>query len=85
MVDIYTGCEFALSALSNPKTTEGILRDRKFQPVELSTVNVIYEEWQDSVKLFARRRPRSIQEEFKRCPLNQRAWPLQERILAPAV
>jgi len=85
MIDVYTGCEFTLSALSSSKATEGILTDRKLQPVELGTVNVFYKEWQDSVKLFARRRPRSIEDEFGRGPLNQRAWPLQERVLAPAV
>ncbi|KAH8670377.1 heterokaryon incompatibility protein-domain-containing protein [Tricladium varicosporioides] len=85
MAAVYAGCEFALSALSCHKSSENILRDRSFRPIQLGTANVLYNQWQDSLKLFARRRPRSIQEEFERCPLNKRAWPLQERILAPAV
>jgi hypothetical protein len=85
MAAVYAGCEFALSALLSPKSSENILRDRNLRPIQLGTANVLYNQWQDSLKLFARRRPRSIREEFERCPLNQRAWPLQERILAPAV
>lgn len=85
MADIYGGCEFALSALSSSKVAERILRDRKLQPVALGTVDAFYGTWHDSVKLFARRRPRSIKEEFRHCPLNRRGWPLQEKILAPAV
>ena len=76
MGNVYAGCEFALSALSSPKATEGILRDRKLQPVKLGTVNVVYKKWQESDNLFACRKPRSIEEEFERCTLNQRAWPL---------
>ena len=85
MADIYGGCEFALSALSSSTVAERILKDRKLQPVALGTVELSYGTWQDSVTLFARRRPRTIEEEFQRCPLNRRGWPLQEKILAPAV
>ena len=85
MADVYGGCEFAISALSSPKATNGILRNRNLQPVELGTVDVSYGTWHDSVKLFARRKPRCMLEEFHRCPLNRRGWPLQEKILASAV
>jgi len=74
-----------LSALSSSKASTGFLRDRNLRPVSLGKVVVDYGTWKDDVKLFARRRPRTIRKEFEKCPLNKRAWPLQEKILAPAV
>jgi hypothetical protein len=85
MANVYGGCEFALSALSSSKASEGFLRERYFKPLALGNARVSYGTWWDSVTLFIRRRPRSLRDEFTFSPLNQRAWPLQEKILAPAV
>ncbi|KAI9691477.1 MAG: hypothetical protein M1822_007548 [Bathelium mastoideum] len=85
MADVYGGCEFVLSALSSSQTTDSILCDRKMRPAALGTVDVNYGTWQDFIQLFARKKPRSIIEEIERCPLSRRAWPLQEKMLAPAV
>lgn len=54
-------------------------------PVALGNARVSYGTWWDSVTLFIRRRPRSLRDEFTYSPLNRRAWPLQEKILAPAI
>ena len=85
MADVYGGCVFTLSALSSPDSTTPFLGDRHSRPVDLGVATISYGTWEDDVKIFIRRIPRCIRAEIWRCPLSKRAWPLQEKILAPAV
>lgn len=85
MANVYGGCEFVISVLTSSKANEGFLKERNFKPVSLGSVKVSYGTWCDSVTLFIRRIPRSLDEEFEHSPLNRRAWLLQEKILGPAV
>lgn len=85
MADIYGGCVFTLSALSSANASTPFLQDRNFNPVHLGSATISYGTWEDDVQLFIRRKPRTIKSEIQSCPLSRRAWPLQERILAPAV
>jgi hypothetical protein len=85
MADVYGGCVFTISALCSANTTEGFLRNRAFGRFAVGDITISYGTWQDSLKLLVRKEPRSLRKEFEYSPLNERAWPLQERILAPAV
>jgi hypothetical protein len=85
MANVYGGCEFTISALSISKASESFLKERDFKPLALGTANASYGSWQDNTTLFLRRVPLSLSEEFNFSSLNTRGWPLQEKILAPAV
>jgi hypothetical protein len=85
MAYAYGGCEFVLSVLTGFQADEGFPRWGKFWPVALGQCDVSYGAWSDYQKLYIRRVPRSLETEMKYAPLNQRAWPLQEKVLAPVV
>lgn len=85
MANVYGGCEFAISALSSSTASEKFCKERDFKPLALGTAKVSYGSWQDYTTLFLRKIPLSLQEEFELSSLNTRGWPLQEKILAPAV
>lgn len=85
MANVYGGSEFTISALASSKTSEPFLKERHLEPVALGTVKASYGTWDDETILFLRGRPRSLEDEFDSAAMNQRAWTLQEKILAPAV
>lgn len=85
MENVYGGCQFVLSVLTSSKASDGFLKERNSKPVSLGSAKVSYGTWSDSVKLFVRKIPRTLDEEFEHSPLNRRAWPLQEKVLGPAV
>ena len=78
MDNVYGGCECVLSVLKSSKAIDGFLKERNFEPLSLGSAKVSYGTWRDSVTLFIRRIPRSLEKEFEYSPLNRRAWPLQE-------
>lgn len=85
MADVYGGSVFTISALSSPDVNAGFLKKRNFCFIPIGNVVLSYGTWQDSLTLFIRKQPRELRPEFWHGELNHRAWPLQERILAPAV
>ncbi|KAL8708235.1 MAG: hypothetical protein Q9225_007632 [Loekoesia sp. 1 TL-2023] len=85
MADVYGGSVFTISSLSSPNAERGFLGKRNLGAVSIGTVTLSYGTWQDSLTVFMRKEPRSLRQEFFNAELNKRAWPLQERILSPAV
>ncbi|KAL9111899.1 MAG: hypothetical protein Q9227_003749 [Pyrenula ochraceoflavens] len=87
MSDVYEGCALTISALSNKNVKTSFLRDRNFQqPIALGDLKTDHVYCtRSSSKLFIRRVPRSGTKELTASPLSKRAWPLQERVLSPAV
>ena len=85
MSDVYGGSTLTISAMCNSDTNERFLRDRKLRCISVGEVSVSYGTRKDSIQLFIRRRPRDLRADFLHCPLNKRAWPLQERVLSPSV
>ncbi|KAL9135235.1 MAG: hypothetical protein Q9175_003571 [Cornicularia normoerica] len=85
MADVYGGSVLAISALSSPNANTGFLKDRNLRAIPIGDVVLSYGTWQDSLKVFIRKQPRGLRPKFWYGELNHRAWPLQERILAPAV
>lgn len=82
---VYEGCTFTLSVLSSESVNNGFLENRTLKPVPLGKVKIDHGGKTGYPRLFLRGIPRSIDAELSRCPLSQRAWPLQERLLPPAV
>ena len=90
MADIYGGSVFTILALSSLNTEMSFLRPRNLSIVPIGTINDlveseshIHEEF--PLSLFIREAPQSTVKEIKGGRLGLRAWPLQERILPPAV
>ena len=90
MADIYGGSVFTISALSSPNANVGFLGPRQRSIVPIGTIEFSGkgEEHYNGdcpLLLFIREEPRSLDDELGSGSLNQRGWPLQERILAPGV
>ncbi|KAL8745040.1 MAG: hypothetical protein Q9190_002789 [Brigantiaea leucoxantha] len=85
MADVYGGSVFTISALSSPNANTGFIGERNLRALPIGTVTLSYGTWKDSLTLFIRKQPRTLRQEFWHGKLHSRAWPLQERILAPAV
>ena len=85
MADIYGGSVFTISALSSPNVNHGFLRSRNISATAIGQAELDFGTWKDTLTLYVRKQPRSLMAEFELGDLNQRAWPLQERILPPAV
>ena len=85
MSEVYEGCVFTISALAGETSMTNFLGDRGLRPIYLGRVKIEDGSRACSSRLFARRVPRSGRTELSRGALSTRAWPLQERVLSPAI
>ncbi|KAL8708544.1 MAG: hypothetical protein Q9220_006597 [cf. Caloplaca sp. 1 TL-2023] len=85
MADIYGGSVFTISALSSPDANTSFLRRRNLSIEPIGSIKCSMSDRDDPLKLFIRECPQEVTKELKCGRLSVRAWPLQERILAPGV
>ncbi|KAL9599825.1 MAG: hypothetical protein Q9219_003611 [cf. Caloplaca sp. 3 TL-2023] len=85
MADVYGGAIFTISSLSSPNAETGFLRERRLGAIPIGTITLSYGTWRDPLTVYIRKQPRGLRQEFSHAELSKRAWPLQERILSPAV
>ncbi|KAL8932279.1 MAG: hypothetical protein Q9216_006900 [Gyalolechia sp. 2 TL-2023] len=85
MADVYGDSLFTISSLSSPSAEVGFLGNRNLGAVSIGTITLSYGTWEDPLTVFLRKQPRGLRQEFFHAALNKRAWPLQERVLSPAV
>ncbi|RDX40747.1 HET-domain-containing protein [Lentinus brumalis] len=73
MAAIYSGAAVVVSAMDSNSSAAGILKPDRISSVRLNEKHIV----QRGLPLF--------QHEVASCPLNQRGWCMQERLLAPAI